>query len=115
VRRQHPSEQQVHFAVADYLRLRGKSGLLWLHTPNEPRDKIAGARLKRMGMLAGTSDLLLWYRGKAYALELKTLGGRPSDVQLSFLAAFNNAGGRSAIAFGLDQALASLVGWGLLK
>jgi hypothetical protein len=45
-------------AVCDHLRLRAKPDVLWLHPPNgERRDSITGAKLKRMGTLAGTSDL----------------------------------------------------------
>ena len=102
--------------VVDHLRLRAKPDVLWLHVPNgERRDKITGAKLKRMGVVPGTADLLFWHRGNSFALELKSLGGRWSDAQLEFLARFNDAGGHSAIAEGLDRALACLEAWGLLS
>jgi hypothetical protein len=41
-------------------------------------------------------------------------GGRLSDAQLEFLARFNDAGGHSASAEGIDLAIACLEGWGLL-
>jgi VRR-NUC domain len=58
--------------------------------------------------------LLLWHRGNSFALELKSPGGRLSDAQLEFLARFNDAGGHSASAEGVDLAIACLEGWGLL-
>jgi hypothetical protein len=68
-----------------------------------------------MGALAGASDLLLWHQGNSFALELKAPGGRLSEAQLDFLARFNDAGGHSACAQGLDRALAVLESWGLLS
>ena len=114
-RRRSP-EAQLQATVVEHLRLRAKPDVLWLHVPNgERRDKITGAKLKRMGVVPGTADLLFWHRGNSFALELKSLGGRWSDAQLEFLARFNDAGGHSAIAEGLDRALACLEAWGLLS
>jgi len=79
------------------------------------RDAKTGAILKRMGALAGTSDFLLWHQGNAFALELKAPGGRPTEAQLEFLARFNEAGGHSAWAEGVDRAVAVLESWQLLR
>jgi len=46
---------------------------------------------------------------------LKAPGGRLSEAQLEFLARFNDAGGHTAIAEGIDRALACLSAWGLLR
>jgi hypothetical protein len=54
-------------------------------------------------------------RLEGFALELKRPGGRLSEAQLEFLARFNDAGGHSAVAEGLDRALACLEAWGLLS
>jgi VRR-NUC domain-containing protein len=90
--------------------------VLWLHPANgEWRNKITGAKLRRMGLIAGASDLLLWHEGKSFALELKAPGGRLSEAQKLFCARFNNAGGHTAIAYGIDDALACLKSWGLLR
>src|SRR5262249_36272077 len=104
----------AHFC--EHLRLRAKPDVLWLHVPNGGlRSKREAARFKRMGVLAGASNLLLWHRGNSFALELKSLGGRLSDAQLEFLARFNDAGGHSANAEGIDRALRILEDWGLLR
>ena len=114
-RRRASPERQIHCAVVEHLRLRAKPGVLWTHPANgERRDKITGAKLKRMGVLAGAADLLLWHNGHAFALELKAPGGRLSEAQLEFMARFNEAGGHSAWAEGVDRALAILEAWGLL-
>ena len=113
-RRQRP-EAAIHAAVCDHLHLRAKPDVLWLHPANGgARDIREAARFKRMGVLAGASDLLLWHRGNSFALELKRPGGRLSDAQLNFLARFNDAGGHGASTEGLDRALAILEAWGLL-
>jgi hypothetical protein len=81
-RRQRP-EAAIHAAVCDHLRLRAKPDVLWLHPANGgTRDIREAARFKRMGVLAGASDLLFWHRGNSFALELKSPGGRLSDAQL---------------------------------
>src|SRR5262245_2711372 len=113
-RRQRP-EAAIHAAVCDHLRLRAKPDVLWLHPANGgSRDIREAARFKRMGVLAGASDLLFWHHGNSFALELKAPGGRPTDAQLEFLARFNEAGGHSAVAEGIDRAIACLESWGLL-
>jgi hypothetical protein len=115
-RRRASPEAQIQRAVVDHLHLRAKPDVLWLHVPNGGRrDARTGATLKRLGVLAGASDLLLWHNGNSFALELKSPGGRPSDAQLEFLARFNDAGGHSAVVEGVDRALACLEAWDLLK
>src|SRR5215813_12619056 len=123
-RRQQP-ERVLQTALVEHLRLRGRDGVLWLHVPNGgSRDIREAANLKRMGALAGASDLLLFRPGacpdcgcarlEGFALELKTPGGRPSEPQLDFMARFADAGGHTCIAEGLDAALRALEAWQLL-
>jgi len=112
----HPSETEVHNAIVDHLRLRAKPDVLWIHPPNGgARDARTGAMLKRMGVLAGASDLLFWHQGNSFALEIKTDGGRLSQSQREFFARFNKAGGHTAVAEGIDRAVAVLSAWGLLR
>jgi VRR-NUC domain-containing protein len=66
-------------------------------------------------VLAGASDLLLWHQGNSFALELKAPAGRLSEAQLEFMERFNTAGGHTAVAEGLDRALAVLEAWQLLR
>src|SRR5262249_2438136 len=124
--RQRP-EAVIHAAVCDHLRLRAKPGVLWLHPANgERRDAITGAKLKRMGVLAGASDLLVFRSGacphcnsprlEGFALELKSgPGARPTEAQLDFMARFADAGGHTCVAEGLDRAVAVLEAWRLLR
>ena len=123
-RRQQP-ERVLQTALVEHLRLRGR-GVLWLHVPNGgSRDIREAANLKRMGALAGASDLLLFRPGacphcgsarlEGFALELKSDGGRPSEAQLNFMARFAAAGGHTCFASWLDRALAVLEAWQLLR
>jgi VRR-NUC domain len=115
-RRLTTPEAAIQQAVIEHLRWRAKPDVLWLHPANGgTRDIREAARFKRMGVLAGASDLLFWHRGNSFALELKSPGGRLSDAQLEFLARFNDAGGHSASTEGIDRALAVLEAWGLLR
>jgi hypothetical protein len=115
-RRRRSPEAQIQRAVRDHLRARAHPDVLWLHVPNGGyRRPIEAAIMKGMGVVPGAADILLWHRGNAFALELKAPGGRLSDAQLEFLARFNDAGGHSACAEGLDRALACLEAWGILR
>jgi len=112
----HATEAQVHRAVLDHLRLRGKPGLLYWHTPNEgKRTKNEGAQLKSMGMVAGIPDLVLICEGRTYGLELKRIKGRASVEQTAMLAAFKRAGADAAVAAGIDAAVAQLNEWGVFR
>jgi len=108
-------EFQIQSTVCQHLQLRASPGVLWLHVPNQNRSAKIGALLKRMGVLPGASDLLLWHDGNSFALELKAPGGRPTESQLDFQARFADAGGHVAIADSIDRALTVLEAWGLLR
>ena len=109
-------EEQIQVAVVQHLNMRGVAGLLFTHAPmGGKRNIVEAMKFKSMGARAGTSDLLLWLKGKSYALELKADNGRPTQEQMQFLADFELAGGQGKIAYGLDEALQVLQSWGCLK
>lgn len=109
------TERDIHRAVVDHLHRLKKPGVLSWHTPNAPRNAINGAILKRMGMLAGVSDLLLFHNRELFALELKAPGGRPTEAQLEFISGINSNGGYGVVAEGLDEALGCLSMWGVFR
>ena len=114
-RRKNP-EQSIHLAVAQHLRTRGITGMVWWHTPNGgQRNKVAGGILKAMGMRAGVSDFIFVHANKIYALELKAEGGRATEAQMQFLSEIDRAGAYTALPTGLDAALATLEAWGLIR
>jgi len=115
VRRRRP-EDSIQRAVCQHLRMRGARGLLWWHVPNGgKRSRVEAAILKGLGVRAGVSDIIAVHEGKAFALELKADGGRPTEAQLQFIDDFRAAGGNAVVAEGLDQALRVLETWKLLR
>ena len=68
-----------------------------------------------MGMLAGAPDLIFLHNGEAFALELKSPKGRQSKSQEIFSQRWYEAGGEYAITYNLDEALAVLDIWGIIR
>lgn len=81
-------ELDVHCAIVSLLRLRAKDSVIWFHPANgEARHARAGARLKRMGVIAGVPDLVFVTReGRATFVEIKRPGGKLSESQRAFMA-----------------------------
>lgn len=102
-------EGAIQKAVFESLRKRGVPGVVAWHCPNGPEAR------RKAGYLAGVHDVNALHKGKFYTVELKVIGGRPSEDQLKYRDDINNAGGYSVIAEGLDEALAILEAWGLLR
>lgn len=114
-RRAH-DEDQIQAAVVLHLTIRATPGIVWWHTPNGGLRNVGEARrLKTLGVKAGVPDLLAVREGRLFAVELKAPGGRVSDAQREMLAALEAAGVATAVAYGLDEALATLESWCLLR
>ena len=110
------NEFQIQKAIIQHLELRGVEDMLYTAVPNQGfRNIIEAVNLKRIGVKAGTSDLLFWHKGCSYALEVKAERGRPSEHQLKFLDKFRAAGGHGCVSNGLDRCLSVLETWGLIK
>lgn len=113
-----PREEEDQIIVADYLNYRG---ILWLHPPNgEKRTPWRGAKLKRMGVLAGAADIIilepppLHPDARGVLIELKRQkGGVVSEAQMRFFQLAEPIGWMCKVAFGADEALKYLheIGW----
>jgi len=55
------------------------------------------------------------HNGRCFALELKAEGGRVSDIQRITHERLRRAGAEVEVAFGLDEAIAQLERWHLLR
>jgi hypothetical protein len=109
-------EDIIQRAVFAHLRARGATGLFAFHVPNGGyRRRTEAAILKGLGVVAGVPDIVAIHKGRVYALELKAEGGRPTEIQLATIAAMEAAGVFTAVAEGVDRALAVLERWGLLR
>lgn len=94
---------------------------LFFSVPNEGMGEARGrgglarmARLRRMGLRPGVSDLVLVYRGRAYFLEIKRRSGRQSINQKEFEADALHAGADYAIAHSLEEAQEIVSRWGIV-
>jgi hypothetical protein len=116
MRRRQRVEQGIHKAIVSHLKARAAPGVVFLHPANGmARSPIEGAILKGVGVAPGAPDLLLWHDGQSFALELKSETGRTSEEQLAMLDRLSKAGVFTAVAHGVDRALAVLESWQLLK
>ena len=112
--RRHP-ESQLQRSVAAHLRLR-QPNVFWFACENGGyRTAIEAAILKSCGIKRGVPDLIVIRAGKTFALELKAPGGRVSPSQQTAHQEMRAAGAEVATVFGIDDALAQLEAWQLLR
>ena len=111
-------EDHEHITVAHWLTLQHR---FFIHVPNEgKRSWQTGKKLKRMGMLKGVVDFLIFepspLQGKPTALELKALDGKvPPPEQIAFMAGLELCGWQIGWHRGADAAIQWLesLGYGL--
>jgi hypothetical protein len=117
VRQMRRPEQSVHRTIVAHLNSRAVKNLFWFHVPSGAffGGKRQGAIMKSLGWRAGLPDLLLIHEGKTYALELKMPGRPLTPAQEEVLVKLRECGARACHVHGLDQALACLERWGLLR
>jgi hypothetical protein len=109
-------EQALQRAIIEHLAWRAKPGVFCFHVPlGGWRSPVEAAILKGIGTVAGVPDVIILFEGRTYALELKTQGGRVTDVKRVVHERMRAAGAIIATAFGIDEALAQLSRWGLLR
>jgi len=112
----HRPEQVVHRAVVAHLNTRATPGVVYLHPANGGfRSKAEASIMTSLGVVRGAPDLLLWHAGKSYALELKADSGKLRESQVEMLRRLSEAGVATAVCHGLDEAIACLERWELLR
>lgn len=110
------SEQQIQRAVFQHIAHRGAPGVFAFHPANGGyRRPVEAKILQGLGVTSGVPDIIAIKDGRTYGLELKRIGGKPTQNQLACLAAMQRAGAETAIAEGLDAAIAQLEQWRLLR
>lgn len=109
---EHETEDEAQAAVFQWAELAiGAYPCLKLlyHIPNEGKRSVSyGARLKRLGMKKGVSDICLPVpRGGYHGLyvELKVKGGKPTPEQKEFLRSVNIEGFLGVVCFGSRDAI----------
>lgn len=108
-------ETKLQISVINYIRMAFPDVLVFAVPNGGKRSMIEAAMMKKMGVLAGVSDLLLFWNGGYGAIELK----RPdktaymSPTQIEFAETWRKLGGRFALCNSLDGVEAALKSWGL--
>lgn len=109
-------EASIQRAVADLLRHSARPGVAWNHMPSgELRTPTTGAILTGMGHKPGWPDILLVRDGRLHGLELKRGDGRLSPAQVAAHQELAEAGATVVTAYGLDDAIRVLKGWGMVR
>jgi hypothetical protein len=110
-------EQAFHITLAQLLPWRLAAGVWFCHYPaGGKRTARAGGLLRKLGTRRGVPDLLFVSCGRLFGLELKNgTKGRLSDVQVETHAALRDAGAVVGVAGSIDEAIAILAEWGLLR
>lgn len=109
-------EGRLQAAIVQHLRICGKPGMMFFHTPNEAKRSYGlAASLKAIGMVAGVADLIILHQGRAYALEVKAKGGKQSVSQIEFEANCAAAGVPYACVDNIAQALTVLLDWAVIR
>ncbi len=76
-------ERKLHIAIWDWMQLALPPDAVAFHPANgEYRTAKTGALLKRMGVVAGVPDFLIFWNGRTLAIEVKAPGGRVLPAQI---------------------------------
>lgn len=118
-------EAALQRAVANYLNGEIRKGssvirvsvpfpdLLWTSVASESRGESQGAKYKLLGVKRGVPDMLIWHKGIAGAIELKSPTGKQSPHQHDFECKLTRLGHKYAICRHVWEVRDTLVCWGL--
>lgn len=118
-----PSKEvtDLHIPLVTLLRKVLKPNVLMRHVPNgEHRDPRTAAKLKAMGVLAGSADLEFFWaeaekRFRALFLELKLPGRNPTAEQAAFGLCMMTMGAQFYVAHSIDEAINIVGERGLIR
>jgi hypothetical protein len=113
MKRNHP-EDELQKAVVMFLQIQENLGrLTYFAIPNNPRNAIDGARLKQMGLRAGTCDLGILARDHIpLFIELKAERGRTSFEQVEAMHRLETIGGAICVVCrSLEDVQKIVAGW----
>lgn len=105
-------EEILTTRCVDFLRLAAPQDLFFTHVPNEaPRHVVGHFIQEAMGRQVGMPDLHLLFRGKAFYVEIKTPGKKPTAEQLNCMERIIAAGGRCAWVDNFDDFVGQMIAW----
>lgn len=107
-------EETIHISVYEWLCLVLPDALIF-HPPNGGyRDVREAVKLKRMGVVPGVPDLIVFLDGAfVCGFEIKTQKGRLSAEQHGFQGAMRKLGFRVATVRGIDETRQALASWAI--
>lgn len=106
-------EDDLQRDVMQFIRLQYPH-IISFHCPNGgKRGAREAARLKRQGVLAGVSDILLYWQDGYGAIELKYGNNDMSKPQSYFAERLLKFGGKFAVCRSVDEVKATLKAWGV--
>ena len=88
------TEKQLTKRITDYLK--SIPGLWWYKVHGGPYGR------------PGVPDIIVCYRGRFFAFEIKTAKGKPTKLQSHELSEINRAGGYAVVARDLDTVIEAL-------
>ncbi len=116
------AETRLQFVVVEYLRRILPADVVFWHCPNGGKMSVAWRKmLGGLGLLPGAADLMMLYRSKFYAIELKNAADPVRGIvksyqfteQKDFEAAIVAAGGFYAVCRSTDDVREVLAHWGI--
>jgi hypothetical protein len=109
-------EQATQRAVFQHIAARGVTNLFAFHPwAGGWRSPVEARVMSGAGVRSGLLDVFLVHGGRVFGLELKSEGGRLSPAQQAAHEELRRAGAEVAVAVGIDEALAQLETWALLR
>lgn len=107
-------ESLLQQAVIKLLQYRYPKNVLFFSVPNEgARTQANASRLKAMGMLAGVSDILVFWKDGMGAIELKAGKNTLTETQKAFKQRWIALGGEYEVCRSLDDVIHALELWGV--
>jgi hypothetical protein len=116
-RRKNDEEDQLQIALVGHLERRSHKDIIWYMVGNgTAKSKAVAGKAKAMGQRRGVGDMAFVLKGgQAAFLELKVGKNVASADQEEFAQRCEKIGALYAIVWGIDQALAVLEVWQVLK
>lgn len=108
------SEAALHRQVVDWLAMALPKGALVHHSPNEGKRGFKAQRdVREMAVLRGFPDLVIFWEGSVYFMELKARRGRMSADQSAVIVQLMDMGFNAGVVRSLAGADACLRSWGV--
>lgn len=108
------NEYHIQVAVVQWFRVQFPDAFLTISPSGMKLSIGVATKLKRMGYLAGTPDLLILHPVGDFCgcfIELKTEEGKPSAQQMAVLTRLRDAGYYTAVCYGFDDAVKTITAY----